>query len=125
MNAFPAINVKTTNFEHTVAIEEVLEKRLKTLEKFLPANETMLVCDVELERIAGQQTGRIFRAEINLQVAGALLRAEATEERMEDAIEEAKNELKATLIRASGKRQSLFRRGAQRVKEILRFGGRA
>ncbi len=122
MQTFPHINVKTTNFEQTTEIAEVLEKRLKTLEKFLPDWETRLLCDVELEKMTDQQTGRIFRAEINLQVAGTLFRAEATEERMEDAIDRAKNELKSELVRTAGKRQSLFRRGAQKIKNMMRFG---
>jgi ribosomal subunit interface protein len=123
MNIFPPINLKTTNFEQTAVIAEVLEKRLKTLEKFLPDGETRLVCDVELEKMTDQQTGRIFRAEINLEVAGTLFRAEATEERMEDAIDRAKNELKSELVRTTGKRQSLFRRGAQKIKNMMRFDG--
>lgn len=123
MNTFPNITVKRTNFEQSAAVQEVLEKRLATLEKFLPEGETMLVCDVELEKQAGQETGRIFRAEINLQVGGTLLRAEATAERMEDAIEQAKNELKSELTRANGKRQSLFRRGAKKLKDMIRFSG--
>lgn len=123
MNTFPHINIKTTHFEQTAVIEDVLEKRLATLEKFLPEGETMVVCDVELEKLTGQQSGRIFRAEINLQVGGAHFRAEATEGRMEDAIEEAKNELKSELVRQNGRRQSLFRRGAKRIKEMLRFDG--
>lgn len=123
MSTFPSFNIKATNFEQTSIIEDVLGKRLKTLEKFLPENETMLVCEVELEKLAGQQTGRIFRAEVNLQVGGTLFRAEATAERMEDAIEQAKNELKSELLRTHGKHQSLFRRGAKRIKEMLRRGG--
>ena len=123
MNTFPSFNIKATNFEQTSVIEELLGKRLKTLEKFLPDGETMLICEVELEKQTGQQTGRIFRAEINLQVGGTLLRSTATSERMEDAIEQAKNELKSELVRTSGKRQSMFRRGAKRIKDMLRFGG--
>ena len=124
MNIFPSFNIKATNFEHMAVIEELLGKRLKTLEKFLPDGETMLVCEVELEKQTGQQTGRIFRAEINLQVGGTLLRATATAERMEDAIEQVKNELKSELVRTSGKRLSLMRRGAKRIKDMLRFGGK-
>ncbi len=123
MNIFPHIGVKTTDFEQTAEIEGILEKRLKTLEKFLPEGETMMVCAVELQKQTGQQSGRIFRAEINLHIGDKLFRAEATEERMEDAIDQAKNELKSALVRARGKRQSLFRRGAQKIKEMLRFGG--
>src|SRR3989344_7358085 len=118
MNTFPSFNIKATNFEQTPLIEDLLDKRLKTLEKFLPEGETMLVCEVELEKQTGQQTGRIFRAEINMQVGGTLLRSTATSERMEDAIEQAKNELKSELVRTSGKRQSMFRRGAKRIKDM-------
>jgi ribosomal subunit interface protein len=123
MNTFPSFNIKATNFEQTSVIEDLLGKRLKTLEKFLPSGETRILCDVELEKLAGQQTGNIFRAEINVQVGGILLRAEATRAKMEDAIEEAKNELKSELVRTSGKKQSLYRRGAKRIKDMLRFGG--
>ena len=121
MHTFPQINVKASSFEQKDTVERVLEKRLKTLEKFLPDHETMLLCDVELAKSTDQQTGRIFRAEINLQVGGILLRAEATEESMEDAIEKAKNELKTELVRMSGKGHSLFRRGARKIKRMLRF----
>ncbi len=123
MNTFPRITLKTTNFESTPHIERLLDKRLGTLGKFVPDYETARTCDVELERLTGQQTGKIFRAEVNLQVGGTLFRAEATAERMEDAIEQAKNELKSEIIRKTGKRKSLFKRGAQRIKEMMRFGG--
>lgn len=123
MNTFPRVNIKTTRYTNTPEIEEYLEKRLQTLEKFLPEHEAALVCDVELERITGQQVGDIYRAEINLQINGTLLRAEATEETMEDAIDRAKNEMKGELTSESGKRTSLFRRGARRIKNMLRFGG--
>lgn len=122
MQTFPQINIKTTNFTATDEVRAILEKRLTSLEKFLPEEETDLSCDVELERETAHQTGRIYRAEFNLRIGGKLLRAEATEERMEDAIDQAKGDLKRELRRFSDKRQSLMRRGAQRVKDMMRFG---
>ena len=122
MNTFPHIQSKTSNFAQTTMIMDVLEKRLKTLEKFLPAGETRLACAVELEKLTDQQSGRIFRAEVNLHVGGTLFRAEATEMGMEDAIEKMKNELKTELVRTHGRDQSLFRRGAQKLKGMVRFG---
>lgn len=122
MHTFPAIKIKTTNFESTTELFDVLEKRLQALEKLLPADETHFVCEVELERLGDQHSGRIFRAEVNLTVGGDLLRAEATRESMEDAIDRMRDGLKRELRRRSGKRESLFRRGAQRVKNLVRFG---
>lgn len=122
MNTFPEIKVKATNFVHTPEMQAVLEKRLATLDKFLPADETNLICEVELERLSDQHSGRVYRAEVNLTVGGTFLRAEALEERMEDAIDHAKNELKRELTRTQEKRQSLLLRGARKIKDMMRFG---
>lgn len=122
MRHFPDIKLKATNYAHTPEIVHVLEKRLSKLEKFLPRDETALSCDVELERLTEHHSGRVFRAEVNFKVGGDLLRAEATEERMEDAIDRVRSELKRELRRLSSKRQSIFRRGATRLKEMMRFG---
>lgn len=122
MRTFPEIKIKTTNIDSTEELFDTLRKRLHTLEKFLPHEETHLVCEVELERTSGQQTGKIYRAEVNLTVGGDLLRAEAVRESMEDAIDRMRDGLKRELRRRGGKRESLFRRGAQRVKEMVRFG---
>ena len=119
--AFPHINTKATHIELTPDIEDRLEKKLHTLEKFIPST-TDCVCDVELEKLAEHQTGKVYRAEVNLQVAGKLFRAEATDETIEAAIDQAKNELKRELRRSSGKHKSLIKKGGQKLKDMLRFG---
>lgn len=120
--AFPNISIKTKNLELTDALRDVLEKRLSTLERLLP-KEGDTVCEVELAKTTEHhQAGNIFRAEINLSLGGQLLRAEATEETIENAIDRAKNELKAELRKMNSKNESLFRRGARRAKEMFRFG---
>lgn len=120
---FPHINTKATNIELNEELIDYLEKRLAPLERVLPKDETDLVCDVELQKITEHhQTGKIYRAEINLKVAGKLFRAEATEDTIEVAIDGAKSDMKRELRKFTGKRQSLFKRGSQRAKDILRFG---
>lgn len=118
---FPKAHTKGTNYELTPQIEQHLEDKLNLLEKFVPEGAAV-VCDVELEKVAPKQTGQIYRAEINLQVDGKLYRAEATEEKMEDAIDAAKNEVKREISRAAEKHQSLMRRGGKKIKDMLRFG---
>ena len=125
---FPNIQTKATSLTLTDALVDLLEKRLQTLGKLLPEDETSISCDVELEKITDHhQTGKIYRAEINLRIGGKLYRAESTEERIEDAIDRAKNDLKTELRRSKDKRQSLMRRGGQKLKDLIRFGqiGRA
>lgn len=119
---FPHINTKAKNLELTPALEAYLEKRLSTLERHLPKSDA-IVCDVELEKTTEHhQGGLIYRAEINLALGGQLLRAEATEETIEQAIDVAKNELKRELTKLTDKTESMFRRGARRAKDFFRFG---
>ncbi|MCA9363776.1 ribosome-associated translation inhibitor RaiA [Candidatus Kaiserbacteria bacterium] len=119
--AFPSISLKSTNIELTPDQRALVDEKLSHLDKFLPEGETDVRCDVEVEKIAEHQSGKIYRVEVNLFIAGKLYRAEATEEQVEKAIDVVRNEVKREVKRAHNKAQSLFRRGGQKIKEMLRF----
>lgn len=116
-------NVKATNIELTQEISDYLDKRLESVEKLIDSNDTSAIFDIEVERLAGQQTGKILRAEINLQVAGKHLRAEATEETLFNAIDSARNEMVRELRRTKDKKRRLFRRGGAAIKGFMRSIG--
>ncbi len=119
---FPMISTKALNVELTRGMENLIDQKLQTLEKLLPENATDIRCEVEVEKVAEHQSGKIHRVEINLFIAGTLYRTEATEDQIEKAIDEARNEMRHELQRALGKRQSLVRRGSRMIKDMLRFG---
>ncbi len=118
---FPRINTKATNFTITSQLETLLEQKFAPLGKLLD-ERVESHCEIELEKVAEHQSGKIYRAEVNLTTGGKLFRAEATEEQIEQAIDTARNELKHELQHAHGKRQSLLRRGHQMIKNMMRFG---
>ncbi len=118
--SFPQINTKATNITITPQLETLLHQKLEALGKFI--DDTAAHCAVELEKMTDHQSGKIYRAEVNLTVHGTLYRTEATEEQIEQAIDEVRDELKRELQKASGKRQSLMKRGGQTLKNMLRFG---
>ena len=120
--AFPIINIKATNIELTEELTSLVEQKLAPLEKFLPENETDIKCDVELEKVTEQQSGRIYRAEVNLFVKGHTYRAEATEDQMEKAVDSMRDEVKKEIRRSNRKRESLIKRGGRKIKEMMRFG---
>jgi ribosomal subunit interface protein len=122
MSSFPPINLKAVNIELSPGLTSLVDQKLQPLEKLLPEGETDIRCEVELEKLTGQQTGRIYRAEVNLFVRGTLHRAEALEEQIEKAIDEVRDELRRELEKARKKRQSLIKRGGQVLKNMLRFG---
>ncbi|QQR65087.1 ribosome-associated translation inhibitor RaiA [Candidatus Kaiserbacteria bacterium] len=118
---FPHINVKATNYTVTPKLETLLDQKFMPLGKLLDDRNEVL-CEVELEKVAEHQSGKIYRAEVNLTVNGKLFRTEATEEEMEQAIDSARNDLKAELQRANGRRHSLVRKGGQMLKDMIRSG---
>ena len=119
------VNIKTTQFDLTPELGEYLNKKIEMLERFADASDTTLICDVEVGKITeGQQSGRIYRAEININGKGLRLRAEALEETMPAAIDKAKDEMKRELRKSRGKDQTFLRRGGARLKELIRFGRR-
>lgn len=108
----------------TNAIQNFLDKRLKKLEKFV-GKDSSAQGQVEIGTITtGQNSGEIFRAEINLHLAGQDFRSESTNEQLYSAIDEAQKEM-ARQVKAYKKRKREFeRRGASRFKKLLtRFRG--
>jgi ribosomal subunit interface protein len=105
----------------TPELQHLLDQKLQPLGKFLHEHGDTK-CDVELERVAEHQSGKIFRAEINLFNGGKLYRAEATEDQIEKAIDAARNELRHELQHLHGKQHSLVQRGRRAIKDMLRFG---
>ena len=115
------IITQTTNLSLTPAIEEYLAKKLVALERFIDPNDTGAQADVELEKTTGHhQSGKIFRAEINLHVAHGDFRAEETAEDLYSAIDLMKDEIVRVVTEHKDKYRTHARKGAQEVKELLR-----
>lgn len=117
--AFPTPNLKTKNYTATPETVAFLEKRLKTLGRLLSAAKEV-VCDVELGKLTKQKMGKVYRAEVNIDLGGRLVRAEAIEETMENAIDRVKNELKTELTKVHTKGKTQARAGARKAKDIVR-----
>jgi ribosomal subunit interface protein len=118
---FPTIQFKSLQGEATDDLKVLVDQKFESLEKYV-GNETDVTCEVEFEKIVSHQSGRIYRVEANFWLAGNLFRAEATEESFEQAIDAVRQELDTLLRRTSDKNESLFRKGARKVKDMMRFG---
>ena len=93
------MNLKATRFEMTDAISDYAQEKMNMLEKYL-GNTQVLNCDVELEKIAGDQNkGEIFRAEVNLEVPHELLRVEKTSDDLYKTIDKVKDHLEGVIIK--------------------------
>ncbi len=118
--AFPMIQFKATNTELEGALQDLMEQKMHSLEKFI-GGETDTKCQVEFEKVTVQQSGPVHRVEANLYVGGKLYRAEATEMSFEEAIDEVRNELDKEMRRAGKKRETMVKRGGRAIKNMLKF----
>lgn len=119
--SFPMINFKITNAEVSDQLKTVTEHKLASLDKFIGDNPA--ICDVQFEKITNHhQQGRVYRVEINLEIGGQFYRAEATDENFEKAIDVVKGDIEHELQSARGKQETLWRQGARRIKNMMRFG---
>ena len=110
------IRIKGSGFEVTEDIKNYLLKRLSSLEKFV-LNEA--ICDVELGKTTERHNkGNIFKAEVNI----AQLKAFAVSEKPDlyEAIDDVREELEKILTSRKEKKITLFKRGAQKIKNLLR-----
>lgn len=119
--SFPIINFKATNTELDQRLQTLVDQKFSSLEKFI-GDETDVKCDVEFEKVTASQSGKVFRLETNLWLAGTMYRAEATEQSFEEAIDEVRNELDKELRRANDKHDTLVKKGGRAIKEMMQNG---
>lgn len=113
------LHFKGTNYDITPEVRAFAEKKLGALTKFDRKGSAQVY--VELGRETGAHAnGRIWRAELNFDVEGQRLRAEATEESLEDAVDAAIAELSQALRSHKSKAESLGKRGGRMLKSMLR-----
>jgi ribosomal subunit interface protein len=111
-------NIKGTGLGVTDELRSYVEKKLAAADKFASGDSSALA-DVELEYKESER-GPKYRAEINFTARRAMRRVEARGSGMHEAIDVAVGELVDELSRDKEKRIHLVRRGAGRVKDMLR-----
>ncbi len=114
------IKFKATKLDMTPALRDYFQEKLDIVEKSL-GGMTVLNCDAEIEKFIGDQNkGDIYRAEVNLQLPGELLRVEKTEEDMYKAIDKVKDHLELVIKKHKEKlfdRKKAEKLGAQILPE--------
>lgn len=113
-------NLKTKNIEIDEETKDYLAKRINKFEQFIAEDTSPAIADIELEKRTGQQSGKIFRAEVNLEVGDNYLRSEEESESIREAIDAMQEQMVRELRDAKEKQQTQTRKGAREAKEELR-----
>ncbi len=114
------INIKATGTELTPAIRDYVMGKIKSLQKFLPAEHDPLLT-VEIGKTTQHhKEGELFRAELQVTYGEVSLRVQKIEHDLSAAIDVAKDEL-IDLITATGKKKTtLLKRGGRWIKDLTR-----
>lgn len=114
-------NTKATGIEITPAIEDYLEKRLSAFDKFSHSDKDSARYDVEVGKTTNHhRSGDVFRAEINLHMDGQNFFAVSEKDDLYAAIDEVKDQIVQQITSHKDKSTTLYRRGAARIKNILK-----
>lgn len=114
------IITKGTNIDITEPVEDYLYKKLSSIEKFI-YDDTKV--EVELEKTTNHhKAGDIFRAEVHIWCKGKLNRAEKTSGNMYTSIDLVQEELFNILSNKKDKRITIFKKGAQKIKNLFKRG---
>ena len=117
------IIIKGKNIKLSPSVNQYIEEKIGGLKKFLKKfNPELIEARVEIGKITrGQRQGDIFRAEVNLNINGKLLRVAKTEESLPAAIDLVKDDLAKEIKDYKDKRITQFIRGARSWKKFWRL----
>lgn len=113
------INIKATNIELTEAINDYVNKRLSGIKKFVKDGE--MISFVEVGKTTNHhKQGDIFRAELNIEIAGTKFYTFSEKDDLYSAVDDAKEEIVRQIINNKDRKKTLFKRGAISVKKMLK-----
>ena len=115
------IITRGTNIDVTEAVKEYLNKKFYSFSKFL--NDDTKI-EVELKKTTNHhKTGDdIYGVDVNVLYSGKMLRAEKSSRDIYASIDLVQDELFNMLSNRKSKSQTLFRRGAQKIKNLFKRG---
>ena len=115
------INIKATNIELTLEIREYINKRIASLEKFLPTDkETDIFVEVGKDSNHHQKGPDVYFAEVRLNIPGHEFYSREENADLFTAIDTVKDEMQREIKHQKGRSQTMFVRGARSLKKRIK-----
>jgi putative sigma-54 modulation protein len=116
------ITITGVHIDITDAIREYVNERLGSLSKYVHKGDTSATINVELSRTTAHHAhGDVFQAEAQVHVKGVFVNVKVVKDDLYAAIDEVRDMVARELTQQKDKRISVFKRGAQRLKKLLKF----
>lgn len=107
----------------TPDINDLIREKISLVERFLELKgDEVALAEVEVQRSTHHKKGEVFRCEVNLSFKGKVIRAETKHFDVRNAIEDLRQQLEKRIRRGKGKRFDVFKKGARRLKSLLKRG---
>lgn len=115
------IIITGVHMEMTEAIRNYAMEKMRTLEKYVPAGDTSGKLTIELSRTTNHHAhGDVYQAEGILHMRGKESTQRTTQDDLYKAIDVLKDMLVRELAEGRDKERSIVRRGAHKVKQLLK-----
>ncbi len=115
-------NIKITGLTLDKRTRDYLDEKISTVLKLLKREDDILM-KIELEKTTNHHLhGKIYRAEVTLDLPGRIFRAESSAEDMLPAIDKMKDEIVKELRKYKSKKEVTSKKGGRKIKEIIRNG---
>lgn len=109
------------HMDSTEAIINHCNKKVKVLNRHVEKEDSSVLCSLELSRTTNHHhKGAIYKTDINLHTRGKNHRTENTQTDLYAAIDKGIAMLVHELTTHYGKKQAIWKRGAVRIKQLLR-----
>ncbi len=122
--------IKSKNIDLTSHLKDYAERKLRSACRFIPSllqkeiedkeqvgrEVDRVVLEVEIEKVTGDEKGRIFRTEAQMIIPGKTLKAEDTAETIKESIDEVKYELERQINEYKKKKETLRKKAGQKAK---------
>lgn len=120
------IRIKTTDYEMTPEVSLYLDERIASIEKIIASDSDVARLEVEIARASGNQRhgDHAWRAEFLLTYPGsAAIRASNHAPTVNNAIDDAKQELLSQVRTERQVHRRVMRRTGAAIKRLMRMGG--
>ncbi len=116
------ITITGVHIEITDAMREYVNERLGALKKYVSYGDTTMHLAVELSKTTAHHThGDVFQVEVHAHRKGKPFTAKAVGNDLYAAVDEVRDILAREFTEHKDKQISLFKRGAHRLKKLLRL----
>jgi ribosomal subunit interface protein len=116
------VRIKATDYHLTPEVSAYINARIETIEKALAEHAQNARCEVEVGRAVGNMKhGEIWFAEINIVAVGKRMRAMVEAESVNQAVDEAKDEIIRQIRKHQQFHRRLLRKGGSMIKKVLRM----